>query len=202
MQKFKKYLLISAAILIIVLIIALPLLFKNKNTKTNAQTNAVSQAEILGASSVTPTPESSILPSATPKPPTPKPTPGSSVLTPPSATPTAPQPTSTPNPTPAPTPTPAKTVTVDIQNLGVFTVDIGENDTAYDALINAGKQNGFTVTSDYYVGMGYFVTGIGTISSHDNYFWAFYYNGASSMVGASTQKVAANDTTAWKFENW
>jgi hypothetical protein len=105
-------------------------------------------------------------------------------------------------PTPIPTPVPAKTVTVDIQNLGLYTVEISGNDTAYDVLIKAGKQNNFTITSEYYTGMGYFVSGINGIGSHDNYFWAFYYNGVSSMVGASGQKVQDKDTTAWKFESW
>jgi len=140
--------------------------------------------------------------SATPTPqltPTPKAT-----LT---STPTA-APTSTPTPTPSttlgtsPIPTPALQATVAIENVGTYIVDLKSDDTAFSILLRAANENGFSVEYQTYEGMGAFVSSIAGISSHDNYYWAFYYNNAYSMVGASAQAISNGDTTAWKFESF
>jgi len=121
---------------------------------------------------------------------------------------TSPTPTRTSTPTPTPTPTSAPTpvikqVTVEIQNQGIYKVELQENDNAYTVLARAAAENGFALeTIDYGGSLGIMVTGIGGVNAHDNYFWAFYYNGAMSMVGASSQPVSDGDTTSWKFETW
>lgn len=139
-------------------------------------------------------------PSATPTlQPTPAPT--AMATSTPTATPT-PTPTSTPNPTPTLTPTPVEQAAIIIESVGSYSVNLQENDTAFSILLRAGQENSFTVEYQIYEGMGAFVTCIAGICSHDNYYWAFYYNGNYSMVGASTQPVSAGDTTTWKFESF
>ena len=90
-----------------------------------------------------------------------------------------------------------------IENVGVYTVvDLETDDTAFSILLKAGQENGFSVDYQTYEGMGAFVTCISGICGHDNYYWAFYYNGGYSMVGASSQSVKDGDETAWKFESF
>lgn len=133
---------------------------------------------------IQPTPTPTSTPTATPKP---KPKPA---------------PTSIPTPTPAPTPTPQKLMTVEIQNVGNYQVEVKENDTAFSVLLLAAQENNFSLDYQNYEGLGAFVNCIGGVCSHDNYYWAFYYNGQYSMVGASAQPVSQGDITTWKFETW
>jgi len=117
------------------------------------------------------------------------------------STPT-PTPTITSTPTPTPTPTPVEQTTVAIENVGTYVVNLEIDDTAFSILLRAGQENSFVVEYQTYEGMGAFVTCIAGICGHDNYYWAFYYNGSYSMVGASAQPVTNGDTTAWKFESF
>lgn len=113
-----------------------------------------------------------------------------------------PTPTSTPTPTPTLTPTPVSQASVAIENVGTYTVDLELNDTAFSILLRAGLSNNFNVEYQTYEGMGAFVSCIAGICTHDNFYWAFYYNGSYSMVGASVQVVSPGDTTMWKFESF
>jgi hypothetical protein len=119
----------------------------------------------------------------------------------PSAAPT-PTPAPTATPTPTPTPTPVEQATVAIENAGVYTVNLQTGDTAFSLLLRAGNENGFSVDYQTYEGLGAFVTCIAGLCGHDNYYWAFYYNGSYSQVGASAQSVKDGDETAWKFESF
>ena len=113
-----------------------------------------------------------------------------------------PTPTSTPTITPTPIPTPIEQATVAIEDVGTYTIDLQTDDTAFTILLRAGSKNGFTIEYQTYEGLGAFVTCIANICSHDNFYWAFYYNGSYSMVGASSQSVSDGDTTTWKFESF
>lgn len=110
-------------------------------------------------------------------------------------------PVSTPTPAPAPTPIISK-ASVNIENQGNYEVNLIENDTAFSVLLRAGDENNFNIDYTNYEGMGAFVNCIGGVCAHDNYFWAFYYNNVSSMVGASLQSVGNGDIIGWKFESW
>lgn len=150
---------------------------ENKKESVNAENNNPSQfsdesEEIVKAPSVK-TEQSS---------PTPVPSPASSLIT-------------------NQTPTPQKLVTVEIQGLSNFQVELQENDTAFSVLLRTAQENNFTVTYQNYGGLGAFVSCIAGVCSHGNYYWAFYYNGQYSSLGASGQPVADNDTTSWKFED-
>lgn len=143
----------------------------------------------------TPTPVSSPSPAPTPSQ---TPTPVSTSTSTPTSTPTP-----TPIPTPTPTPTPAEQVAVEIQNQGSYQVDLRDGDTAFTVIERAASQNGFSLDyKDYGSDLGVMVNCIGGVCAHDNYYWAFYYNGQYAQVGASSQPVSANDITAWKFETF
>jgi len=141
------------------------------------------------------------------------PTPSTTLGASPTSTPTptvapTPTPTSTstlmptPIPTPTPSPSPVAQTTVTIENIGTYSIILQTDDTAFSILLRAGQENSFSVEYQIYEGLGAFVNCIAGICAHDNYYWAFYYNGSYSMVGASLQEVLDGDTTAWKFESF
>jgi len=111
-------------------------------------------------------------------------------------------PTPSPTLTPTPIPIPKKLVTVEIQTLASYKIELQENDTAFSVLLKTAQDNNFTIDYTMYEGLGAFVNCIAGICGHDNYYWAFYYNGQYSMVGASSLPVSDGDITAWKFEIW
>ncbi len=75
-----------------------------------------------------------------------------------------------------------------------YTVDVGI--TALDLLKISYK----VTAKDYGAGMGEFVETIDGIKPDSQHFWAFYVNGKSSNVGASSYKLEANDNIEWKLE--
>ena len=87
---------------------------------------------------------------------------------------------------------------MEIQGLAKYQIELKENDTAFSVLIRTGQ----LIEYQYYEGLGAFVKCIAGICGHDSYYWAFYYNGQYSMVGASSQPVKEGDITAWKFVSW
>lgn len=90
---------------------------------------------------------------------------------------------------------------VTIENLGSYRVDLQNNNNAFTILKEAGAENGFPVEYQEY-SFGVFVTAIGGIKPAGNQYWAFYYNGKYSTVGASSQPIFKNDTTFWKLESF
>ena len=119
-------------------------------------------------------------------------------------------------PAPAPAPEPIiKTVTetvvvkekpqeiasVIVQGLGSYPVEVSADDTAFSILQKAASQNGFELKYQSF-DFGIFVTAIGGIESAGNQYWAFYYNGNYSNVGASAQTVSAGDTTFWQLASF
>ncbi|KKQ74264.1 MAG: hypothetical protein US94_C0009G0010 [Berkelbacteria bacterium GW2011_GWB1_38_5] len=89
-----------------------------------------------------------------------------------------------------------------IDNLGSYKVEIAANENAFSLLQKAALKNGFLVEYTTYEGLGVFVTSIGGIKPVGNQYWAFYYNGKYSMVGASAQQITADDTTFWRLESF
>lgn len=121
-------------------------------------------------------------------------------------------------PAPAPTPEPqviTKTVTktvvvkeepdpeasVIIEGVGSYQVDIETGDTAFDILKRAAAAYKFALEYQSY-DFGVFVTAIGGVKPVGNQYWAFYYNGKYSNVGASAQAISENDTIYWKLESF
>lgn len=112
--------------------------------------------------------------------------------------------TTTPTSSASPLVTPTieiKESTVKIENVGTYKVEISSNDTAFLILKRAASQNGFSISYDTY-DFGVFVTSINGIKANDAQFWAFYYNGAFSNVGASDQKVSQDDVISWKLQSF
>jgi len=90
---------------------------------------------------------------------------------------------------------------VTIENLGSYRVDLKDSDNAFTILKRAGVENGFPIEYQEY-SFGVFITAIGAIMPRGNQYWAFYYNGKFSMVGASSQSISKNDTTFWRLESF
>jgi len=111
-------------------------------------------------------------------------------------------PTPSPSPSPTSTPVPVDTVNVEIQGHPEIEVAIEKGDTAFSVLLKAAQQSYFSVDYKNYEGMGVMVNCIAGVCAHDNYYWAFYYNGQYSLVGASSQPVKDGDVTSWKFETF
>jgi hypothetical protein len=102
---------------------------------------------------------------------------------------------------PSPSPTPIPTVTIKIQHLGTFTPEVRAGDTALSVLHRVGEQNGFQVRTTQYW-FGEFVDCIGDLCFDDHHYWAFYFNGQYSNIGASAQSIVAGDTSEWKWEEF
>ena len=90
---------------------------------------------------------------------------------------------------------------VTIQGVGSYQVDIASGDTAFTSLQKAAKVGGFPLDYQTY-SFGVFVNSIGNTKPAANEYWAFYYNGNFSNVGASDQKVSDNDTIFWRLESF
>ena len=91
---------------------------------------------------------------------------------------------------------------IKISGLSTFQVNIDQNDTAFSATQKAAQKYNFEMQYKNFPGMGNYITCLGSVCEHDNYFWAFYYNGSQSPVGASSQIVKNGDVVEWKFESW
>jgi hypothetical protein len=103
---------------------------------------------------------------------------------------------------PKPTPTiEINVATIKIDNVGTYQVEIANSDTAFSILKKAAAQNDFSISYDSY-DFGVFVTTIGGIKANNSQFWAFYYNGAFSSVGASDQKISQDDVISWKLQSF
>jgi hypothetical protein len=72
--------------------------------------------------------------------------------------------------------------------------DLQEGKTALDLLKTTHQ-----VQTKEYAGIGEFVESIDGIKPDSNHFWAFYVNGKSSDVGASSYKPQNGDKIEWKL---
>ena len=61
-------------------------------------------------------------------------------------------------------------------------------------------KSGHKVETKNYSGIGEFVESIDGIMPDSQHFWAFYVNGKSSNVGASSYVLKSGDKTEWKLE--
>ena len=91
--------------------------------------------------------------------------------------------------------------TVTIENVGSYKVDLQSGDNAFTALQRAASQNNFNLKYDTY-SFGVFITNIGGIAPTGNQYWAFYYNGTFSNVGASDQPVHLGDNIVWQLASF
>lgn len=98
--------------------------------------------------------------------------------------------------------TPVSAATVSIQNVGSYKVDLKTGDTAFSILQRAANDNGFKLDVTDFGDMGYMVNSIDGILPVGNQYWAFYYNGKYSDVGASGQLVSTGDTIFWELASF
>jgi len=95
-----------------------------------------------------------------------------------------------------------KTASIAITGLGTFNkVAIKDGDTAMDVLRKVANENGFIIKYKKY-SFGIMITAIGGKKAKGTYYWALYYNGSYSNVGASELKILNNDTIEWRYESW
>ncbi|MEM2109357.1 MAG: DUF4430 domain-containing protein [Candidatus Odinarchaeota archaeon] len=71
-----------------------------------------------------------------------------------------------------------------------------KNITALQATILVAEVN-YTMYS-----FGPFVTGINGVEAAGTMYWALYYNGEYSMIGAGDLYLLFGDTVKWVFESW
>lgn len=104
-------------------------------------------------------------------------------------------------PTPTTTPTQEATAKVVIQQVGSFAETLKQGDTALSLLLRTGADYHFQVRIKHY-SFGDFVECLGDLCGDNHHYWAFYYNGQYSNVGASDQPVKVGDVTEWKWESF
>lgn len=172
----------------------LPLVAGERQQTNIAKTNR----EIAGAADQTSTQTSTATPTNSTPEPFVKPKSKPSATAAPTSAPTI---TPTPTPIPTPTPTPTAQATVAIENVGSYQVNLTTSETAFTILLRVAAENGFIIDYELY-DFGAFVKCIANICPSQNQYWAFYYNGAYSMVGASAQAVEDGDTTSWQLESF
>lgn len=93
------------------------------------------------------------------------------------------------------------TVEMNISGLGSYKVDITKGENAFQALQAAANQSGFNVEYKIY-SWGNMITKIGASKAQGTYYWALYYNGGYSMVGASDLILKNKDKVEWRYESW
>ncbi len=93
-------------------------------------------------------------------------------------------------------------VTVQLIGFGEYSIEINEGDNAFDITKKAASQNGLAFGYKNYPKWGRFVETIGNKTSDNTNFWALYYNGQSSAVGADAVKVKDGDVIKWQYEEF
>lgn len=96
---------------------------------------------------------------------------------------------------------PEPTANITIEGIGSYNMEVGSADTAFGILKEASIAHGFALEYQSY-DFGIFVTAIGGVKPTGSQYWAFYYNGKYSMVGASDQQVYEGDSIYWKLETF
>lgn len=94
-----------------------------------------------------------------------------------------------------------KSITLNIIGLGSYNVPIYDGDNGFTVLKRAANQNGFQIEYKTY-SWGVMITKIGNTAAAGTYYWALYYNGGYSDVGASDLIVKDKDVIKWSYESW
>ncbi len=73
--------------------------------------------------------------------------------------------------------------------------------TAYD-LMEAAREKGLSFESQYFSGLGFFITSIGGTEQEpgEGRYWTLYVNGQRSNLGASNYILKSGDSIEWKLE--
>ena len=77
----------------------------------------------------------------------------------------------------------------------IYKLDPSENKSALELL-----KSDHRLETKVYEGIGEMVLSIDGVKPDAKHFWAFYLNGLSSNVGASSYSVKNNDIIEWKLE--
>jgi len=74
------------------------------------------------------------------------------------------------------------------------------NTTFYDALVQAKNDGKITFSGKNYLGLGFFVTDIGTLHSGNGKNLLYYINGKEASVGVSSYLLKNGDFIEWKLK--
>lgn len=94
-----------------------------------------------------------------------------------------------------------KLVTLEIEQVGNWQIPWQENDTAWEITKRASQKYIFPVSYQIF-DFGIYVNKIGSLETHNHYYWALYQNNNYAQVGAQDLKINTNDIITWKFEQW
>jgi hypothetical protein len=79
-------------------------------------------------------------------------------------------------------------------------VAINQGTSVLELLQRLGADNGLSVSTESYEGLGVLVTAIGeTINGQDNKYWQYFINGAMPLVGAGGYVLSGGERVEWKF---
>jgi hypothetical protein len=101
---------------------------------------------------------------------------------------------------------PTHSALVDVKVFGpgwtIIAEDVGvDNASALEALMVAGNEQGFSVVTQHYAGMGDLVVAINGTGQNNTHFWLFGINGVASDVGADARVVVDGDVVVFWYTN-
>lgn len=82
----------------------------------------------------------------------------------------------------------------------VFTIQVSEQATVYDAMNNLMSEGKMTFDGKDYPGLGFFVTQINSLISSDGKNLMYYINGKEASLGVSTYVIKEGDIIEWKLK--
>lgn len=84
---------------------------------------------------------------------------------------------------------------------GNYQVEIQGNETVFSVLLEASKENSFTLLYTDWGDMGIFIDQIGNLKNSDDWskFWQYWINGQYATVGCSAQLVKEGNTIEWRY---
>lgn len=80
-------------------------------------------------------------------------------------------------------------------------IEFLDGESSFDVLLRLAATKGIAVGYKQY-SFGKMITRIGDIKAEGTYYWALYYNGNYSILGAEDLKVQDGDLIEWKYESW
>lgn len=82
----------------------------------------------------------------------------------------------------------------------VSTIEIGEKTTVLEVMQKAAQNNQITFDGKEYVGLGFFVTQVGTLVNGDGKNLMYYINDKEASVGVSSYVLSDGDIIEWKLK--
>lgn len=94
-----------------------------------------------------------------------------------------------------------KIVTMKIDGLGTYQIEVKAGENALEVLKQAAYENNFNLGLQTF-SFGTMITKIGSKPAERHYYWALVINGEYSMIGADSLVVKDKDQIEWRYEQW